>query len=344
MTEPQDVQAALQHRQRVMEMARAFRVSQILFTCIELGVFDAIAGGARTDEEIAAAINATPRGAARLLGAATALGLVEKRQNGFVNTPMAETCLTRGGSAYVGDSLKLESAFRRRWEHLTAAIRTGQRPEENVRDEKAEDWVRNFEHALFDMASPVAPFVASALALPQNRPLRVLDVGGGHGAYSIALARRYPQLKATIFELPCVVPVAREIIAQAGLSDRVFVQEGDFQRDELGSGYDVALVFGVLNGEPPEGRPALISKVFRALDPGGFIVLRDLVLNADRTGPLEAMIFDLQMLLATDAGGLDTAEEWTRWLVAAGFAPPRAIALPVWIGPPLIVAEKPAAG
>jgi cyclopropane fatty-acyl-phospholipid synthase-like methyltransferase len=190
------------------------------------------------------------------------------------------------------------------------------------------------------MARPVAPIIADALALPEDRRLRVLDVGGGHGGYSIALAQRYPLLTATVFELPRVVPVAREIIAQAEMAERVSVQEGDFQRDALGSGYDLALVLGVLNGEPPEGRAALIAKVFTALSPGGRIVLRDFVLDADRAGPPEAAIFALQMLLATGAGGLDTCDEWTSWLTAAGFDPPQTICLPDWAGAALIVADK----
>jgi len=144
-----------------------------------------------------------------------------------------------------------------------------------------------------------------------------------------------------VFELPAVVPFAREIIDQAGLADRVTVQAGNFQQEGVGHGYDVALVFGVLNGEPPEGRPALIRKVYDCLSPGGRIVLRDFVLDPDRAGPPEAAIFALQMLLATEAGGLDTRDDWARWLAEAGFAPPRIVPLPEWVGAELTIAVKP---
>lgn len=341
MNDSELARIVLQQRQRLREMARGYRAAQILFACVELDVFEAIAAGALCAPDIATAIQADARGTELLLNAAVAIGLLEKRDKSFFNTPITETCLTRGGPGYIADSLKLESAFYRRWEYLTAAVKSGQRPEENVRDEQAGDWVRHFECALYNMARPMAPFIADALGLPEDRALRVLDVGGGHGGYSIALARRYPRLTATVFELPRVVPVTREIVAQAGVAERVSVQAGDFKRDDLGHGYDVVLVFGVLNGEPPEGRPALIAKAFAALKPGGRIVLRDAVLDADRAGPPEAAIFALQMLLATDAGGLDTRDEWTRWLIAAGFTPPQSISLPAWIGSELIVADKP---
>ena len=117
-------------------------------------------------------------------------------------------------------------------------------------------------------------------------------------AYSMSLARRYPLLQATVYELPRVVPVARRLIEEAGMSDRVTVQEGDFQQEGLGEGYDMALVFGVMNGEPPEGRPALIRKVFEALNPGGKIVLRDFVLDPDRAVPTRS-----RYLCLADAAG-----------------------------------------
>jgi hypothetical protein len=304
-------------------------------------VFEALDGRRATAAEVATGLGADARGVELLLNAAAALGLLEKREGRFANSALAQTCLAPGGPGAMAHSLRLQSAFYGRWGRLADAVRTGQRPEEDRRDEQADDWVRNFVYGLYDMARPVAPFVAEALVLPSDRPLRVIDVGGCHAAYSLALARRHPLLTATVFELPAVVPFAREIIDQAGLADRVSVQAGDFQQEGLGYGYDVALVFGVLNGEPPEGRPALIRKVYDCLDPGGLIVLRDLVLDPGRAGPPEAAIFALQMLLATEAGGLDTSEDWARWVVDAGFAPSHQVALPDWVGSSLTVSVKP---
>ena len=329
-----------EYRRHILDTLRAFRASQILMACAELGVFELLANEPLTDVEIANATGADTRGTSLLLNAAVALGLLAKREGCFANAPMTASCLAQHDANYIGDILKLEGAFYRRWGHLATAVKTGRRPVENVRDEEDDDWVRNFELALYKMAQPVAPIIANVLSLPEDRPLRVLDVGGGHGAYSIALAKRYPHLTATVFELPRVVPVAREIIAQAGMADRVLVQEGDFQHGNLGNGYDAALVFGVLNGESEQGRAALIARVHACLNPGGRIVIRELVLDSDRAGPPEAAIFALQMLLATDSGGMSTFDEVTQWLHDAGFAPPQMLLLPACIGAPLIVADK----
>lgn len=173
-----------------------------------------------------------------------------------------------------------------------------------------------------------------------DRPLRVIDLDGCHAAYSLALARQYSLVNATVFELPAVVPFAREIIDQTGLADRVTVQAGDSQQEGLGCGYDVAPVFGVLNGEPPQGHPALIRKTYDCLSLGGRIIAAGLCAGSGWAGPPEAAILALQMLLATDAGGLDTRDDWVCWLAEAGFAPPRVVPLPGSVGADLTIADK----
>jgi len=338
------VQSLLKQRQQLREMAQGFRQAQILLTCVELGVFEALKEGRATASEVAQAMGTDLRGTELLLNAAASIELLDKIEGRFSNKPLVAACLMPGTPGTMARSFQLQAAFYQRWGHLAEAVRTGKRPEENRRDEEPESWIENFVYGLYNMALPVAPAIAESLALPEDRPVRVIDVGGCHGAYSMALAERYPHLSATVFELPRVVPVAREIIAQAGMANRIVVQEGDFQQEGLGEGYDIALVFGVLNGEPPEGRPALIRKVFAALNPGGQLVLRDFVLDPDRAGPPEAAIFALQMLLATESGGLDTRADWDRWLTEAGFLPPQEIKLPEWIGSSMTLARKPEHG
>jgi cyclopropane fatty-acyl-phospholipid synthase-like methyltransferase len=334
-------ESVLKQRWQLQEMARSYRQSQILLTCVELGVFDVLYGRSVSAAQVAMAIGADSRAVELLLNAAVALELLEKRDSLYSNSTLTETHLTQSAAGGIERRLWLESAFYHRWGHLADAVRTGKHPEQNRRDEQTDEWVRTFIRGLYDTARNIAPFIADALALPRDQPLRVLDVGGGHGGYCIALAQRYPLLTATVFELPRVVPLAREIIAQAGMAGRVSVQEGDFQHEDLGNGYDVALLFGVLNGVPREKRPMLIRKIFSALNPGGQIVLREFVLDPDRASPPEATIFALHLLLTTEAGGLDTSDDWVEWLISAGFTPPQKIELPSWIGLALTISRKP---
>jgi SAM-dependent methyltransferase len=329
-----------QHRQQILEMLRAYRQSQIMIACTHLKIFESLSEGPKTSRETAELVGATVRGTDLLMNAAAAADLLEKEGEYFKNSPAAQTCLGRRGDHFLGDFISREGAFYNRWGNLLEAVRTGQRPAENKKDERAVGWVMDFEKALFDLSRGVAPLVAEALDLPEDRPLHVIDVGGGHGGYSMALARRYPNLTATVFELPAVVPVAREFIAGEGLSDRVNVKEGDFQKDDLGSGYDLALLFGVMGGEEPDGKVKLIKKTFAALKPGGRLILREFLLEPDRTHPPEAAFFALQMLLSTDSGGVSTSEEMENWIMEAGFRPPQKVDLPDWVGTSMLSTEK----
>lgn len=200
--------------------------------------------------------------------------------------------------------------------------------------------MRDFELAQYDLSRTVGPAVAEALDLPADQPIRVLDVGGGHGGYSMALARRYANVQAMVFELPAAAEVARELIASEGMGDRVSVQVGDFQKEALGSGYDLLLLFGMLVSETPVGKLALLRKAHAALVPGGMLAIRGFWLDDERTGPAEATLFSLHMLLSTDACDISTRAEISDWLSEAGFKRPHLAPLPAWVGSSLMLAYK----
>ncbi len=318
-----------EYRKQTMTLMRSYRSAQVLITCAELGIFEAIDDDARTAQDLAAELYVDAPALARLMNAAVALGFLEKRGNAFVNSPAALACLAHESPAYIGNLMKREAAFHERWTRLSKAVRTGRRPEENTRDEGQAGWVRSFELALRDAARPMAPLIAEALAplIPTRDKVHVIDVGGGHGMYSITLAQRYPNVHAIVFDLPPVAEVARAMIDEYDLGGQVTVQAGDFKMDMLGEGFDLALLFGVLVSETPQNSIALLHSVHRALAPGGSVVIRGQYLAPDRTGPLEATLFDLQMLLFTEEGQIHTSAEVTSWLDAAGFAPGETIQL-----------------
>lgn len=330
----------LDHWQTVQAMLRGYRPAQILITCTQLNVFNHLAAGPRNATELAELTNTNSQALERLLNAATAHDLLLKRDGHFTNTPLAETCLVEGGKFHLGNLIRREGAFFQRWSYLPEAVRSGQRPEPNIRDEGQRDWVLDFELALYDLALAYGPAVAEALALSEDRPLRVLDVGGGHGGYSMALARRYPNVHPTVFELPAAAAVARDIIEKEGMNGRVSVQEGDFQKEPLGSGYDLLLLFGVLVSESPPAKLDLLRKAYEALVPGGQIAIRGFWLNEDRAGPTQETIFSLHMLLSTDAGDISTRSEMGELVKQAGFDDFRPVALPGWETAQIDVANK----
>lgn len=330
----------LDHWQTVQTMLRGYRAAHVLITCAQLGLFDHLAGGSLDADTLARRSNTEPTSLTRLLNTAVSEKLLQKTGNKYANSPIAESCLIKGSPYPLGHLVRREGAFYQRWGYLTEAVRTGQRPEANIRDESSSNWVLDFELALYDLAKVYGPPIAEALALPPNRPVRVLDVGGGHGGYSMALARRYPNVQATVYELPAAAAVARDLITAADMTDRISVQEGDFQREPLGRGYDYLLLFGVLVSETPAQKIELLKKSHEALKPNGRVVIRGFWLNEDRTGPPPGPLFSLHMLLSTGAGDISTLNEMTGWLSEAGFVNERLLPLPEWVGSKLLIAEK----
>ncbi len=329
-----------QHWQAINRMMRGYRAAHLLVTCAQLRVFENLTPVPLDVDTLAAQTKTAAPALQRLLDGAVALGLLTKSDGLYRNSPLAQSCLAEDAPYYLSNLIRREGAFYQRWSYLTEAVRTGQRPEANIRDESENSWVYDFEMAMFDIARAAAPAVAEALDLPADRPLKVLDVGGGHGGYSMALARRYPNVTATVYELPAAAEVARQIIAQEGMAERVTVQDGNFQQESLGQGYDLILLFGVMVSETPTGKLSLLRKAHAALVPGGQVAVREFWLNEDRAGPVESTMFSLHMLLSTEAGDISTLTQMQGWLGEAGFVEARLQPLPEWLGSSLLIAKK----
>ena len=325
-------------------MMRGYRDAQILLTANQLGIFRHLADAPRRAAELAALTNSHPEALRRLLNAAAGLGLLTRQDDLYSNSKLAEACLVENGPFFLGNMAWLEQAGYERWGRLPEAVRSGHWPAPNRDMEDRTNWVRNFELAIYDLARISAPTIAENLELPTDRPLRLIDIGGGHGGYSMALARRYPNMTATVFELPAAAEVAREIVEAEGMSGRVMVRSGDFQKDDLGSDYDVALIFGVLVSETDEGKSALLRKTHAALSPGGLVVIRETWLDPeDPAKSPEAAFFSLHTLLANAVGDVATMDQMQAWLVEAGFEGTDFIDLPERTGSSLCVGRKPGA-
>jgi len=170
---------------------------------------------------------------------------------------------------------------------------------------------------------------------------RLLDVGGGHGLYSIRFCRRHPGLMATVFDLPQALDAARQTIVAERMTDRVSVQRGNFAHDDLGSGYDVVLLFNILHAWQPEQNVALLHKVAAALGPGGLVVVLG-QLPGKAMGPVAEAVARLQALnmFNAEAAQAYAFEDIAGWLAAAGFAGARRIRLRKSPGFALMLATK----
>ena len=131
---------------------------------------------------------------------------------------------------------------------------------------------------------------------------RLLDLGGGPATYAITFAQANPELKATVFDLPMPIEIARENIAKNGLTDRVDTLAGNFLKDDIGTGYDFIWISQILHSHDEEQCKLIIAKAVAALTPGGTLAIQDFYLNADGASPTGAAMFGVHMLAVTPRG------------------------------------------
>jgi hypothetical protein len=179
------------------------------------------------------------------------------------------------------------------------------------------DELRAFIGAMDVIAKPLAPRIVTDVYPGRSRAL--LDVGGASGTYTIALLQAAPEMKATLFDKPEVIEIARQRLGKAGVLDRVTLVQGDFYRDELPAGHDLAFISAIIHQNSPEQNVSLFRNVFGSLNRGGRVVIRDHVMEPDRTRPKDGALFAVNMLVSTPAGGTYTYDEIKVCLGQAGF-------------------------
>ncbi len=300
----------------LQELSRAFWGSRAVLTAIELDVFTAIGDGARAPD-VAAGIAADPRATEMLLNAVVSLGILTKADGVFYNTGMSAMYLSDRSPQSRRSALMHTVHMWERWSTLTEAVRTGTAADVGQRTSWGGQWVESFIAAMHSRAESTAASLVEAVGTAGIR--RLLDIGGGSGAYSIAFAQADPNLQAEILDLPQVLSIANRHIQAAGLSHRVTTREGDLRKDSFGEGYDLILLSAICHMLRPDENRDLFRRAFRALAPGGRMIVRDHLLTPDKTAPREGALFSLNMLSGTEGGASYSAEEYRAWMEEAGF-------------------------
>jgi len=137
-----------------------------------------------------------------------------------------------------------------------------------------------------------------------------------------------------ILDIPEVVPLTTEYVRQAGASAQVELRSGDMLHDDFGSGYDLIMLNAICHMFSEEQNRDIFRRALQALAPKGRLVVQDFILNPDKTGPQQAALFSLNMLVNTEAGASYSEVEYTNWMKAAGFAEVSRINLP---GPSILM-------
>jgi len=302
----------------ILKMARSFMESRILLTGAELNLFTLLAHQPLTGAEIAEQTGTAFRPLTVLLDALTALGVLVKRNDRYLCTPQAASFLAEEAAGTILPMVLHMGHLWHRWSELTGLLQSGQHAACQPDHFAEAGELKAFIGAMHVIAKSRADEIAAAVHPETAEAL--LDVGGASGTYTMAFLRSSNRMRATLFDRSEVMEMARDRLEQEGLLHRVNLISGDFYRDEFPQGHDLAWVSAIIHQNSPDQNLDLYRKVFRSLIPGGRIVIRDHVMENDRTKPLEGAIFAVNMLVATNGGGTYTFDEIREGLAQAGFS------------------------
>ena len=295
---------------------RGFQESRAILTAIELNIFAAVGDGA-TASQVAAKLSTHPRATEMLLNALVAMGTLTKTGAIFHTTPVTAQFFGGNSPDDARAAMMHTANLWHRWSTLTDCVRSGTSAGRQESAASGANWTESFIAAMHRNARARAPHVVQAVGVQSVH--KMLDVGGGSGAYSIAFAQADPSLQVELLDLPDVLPIAQGHIAQAGLSNRVKTRPGDLRTDPLGQGFDLILISAICHMLGPDENRDLLKRSHAALAPNGRIVISDFILDAGKTSPKQAALFALNMLVGTRDGSTYSENEYAAWLREAGF-------------------------
>jgi acetylserotonin N-methyltransferase len=312
---------------RLIEISTSYGVSQVFFTACQLGLFEQLGNGPMAADELSRKLNLHPRGCERLLAVLRHLGLVERDGEVYRNTEVSSYC-TSGSPVHLEALSMWGNPFYHMWEFLPDALReysprwkqaVGSTADE-VFAALYEDPVRlrRFVAMMNANNEPIGMEMAERFDFTPHRC--VLDVAGASGGMVLSIAKRYPQLRGIVMDLPPVCKLATENIEANGLADRCTTAVADLFAGPYPVGADVITLGYILHDWSDQKCHLILKHCFEALPSGGVLLVSEKVLNNDFSGDRFALVSDLHMLLCCEPGARERSEaEYRSLLEEAGF-------------------------
>ena len=302
-------------------MAGGYRAACVVGAAAELDLFTLLSKESLTAEAAAGRLNADLRALRILLDAVAALGLLDKRNDLYSVPDLLRPLLSGDDPQTLLPMLLHNMTILRSWSQLAWVVQSGKPPARQASIRGADADRAAFVAAMHSISGPMADDLVARLGPP--RFTHLLDVGGASGTWTLAFLRAAATATATLVDLPDAIAQARQRLAGTPFASRVNLVSGNFYQDELPSGADYAWVSAIIHQHSRQHNRELFAKVFRALQPGGRIGIRDMVMDASRIYPVAGALFAVNMLVNTESGGTFTYAEIAADLEAAGFVKPR---------------------
>lgn len=323
----------------LLETQMAYTLARVVMAGVKLGVFDALAGGDATAEDVARRCGTDPHATEKLLFALVAAKYVKATGASYGLTPVSRKWLLRDSEHSLADKLLFQF---HEWDFMERSeeyVRTGQPLELHSMVE--EDQWDSYQRGMRSLARALSDEAIKRMPVPDGAR-NMLDIGGSHGYYSVALCRKHEGLSAVVLDLPDAVKQAAPLLAEEGMGDRVVHREGDALSDDLGeAAYDLVIISQLVHHFTDEQNCDLAARIARTLRPGGVYAILDAFRpeTPGDTGQLAALL-DFYFAL-TSQSGTWTPDEMAGWQRAAGLEPRKPIRLRTAPGAGIQAATKP---
>ena len=307
----------------LLETQIAYTLARVVMVGTKLGVFQALADGPATADEVAERCETSPAATDKLLFALAGAGYLRAEGDRYALTPVSRKWLLRDSPHSLADKLRLQFL---EWDWVERSedyVRTGEPLEIHAMTD-AGDWDL-YQRGMRSLAGAFSTEALKRMPLPKQ-PRDMLDIGGSHGYYSVGLCRRHEGLSSVILDLPEAIEHAAPLLAAEGMGERVVHRAGDALADDLGTdAYDIVLIAQVVHHFSADQNRELTERVARALRPGGVYAVLDAFRprtagEAGQPGALLEFYFAL-----TSQSGTWAVEEIADWQRGAGLSPRRAI-------------------
>jgi hypothetical protein len=315
-----------------MPIARSIQVAQ------RMGVIAELAAGPSTAAAVATKLGLREQGTGLLLDVLTVTGVASLASDGrYSLSPRAARWLDPSSDRYIGDYIEDTFHYWEWWAGLEDLVRDGRSIELHKREPDDPYW-RVYITGQYELARLSSASVAKAVALPDGAR-SLLDVAGAHGEYSMALCRRHAELSSTIVDLPGSARIGREIVATAGMSERVAYVEGDMFAADFEGPHDGALAFNIVHHLSPDQARTLFVRIAEALAPGAPLCVLDLYDRPPGKRPDSGSFLGLFFHLTSGADTYSTGEV-SEWLSDSGFGRSKVRTLPQLPGLAIVRAER----
>ncbi|OGP54589.1 MAG: hypothetical protein A2Y65_06335 [Deltaproteobacteria bacterium RBG_13_52_11] len=296
----------------------ALMLARTVMAGTKLGIFEALAAGPLTAAELAAQCQTNPPATIKLLNALVGARYLRTDDERYTLTRVARKWLLKDSPKSIYDKMLFHFTEWEWIEHYEEYVRMG-KPLSIHETLSDEEW-GVYQRGMRTVVGFQAREVVWRTPMPKN-PRAMLDIGGSHGYFSVAFCRRYPGLRAVVLDLPEAVKHAAPILAKEGMGDRVVHRVGNVLTDDLGiDAWDLVFISQFVHHFDDATNRDLVQRAARALRPGGFLAIQDMLRPSSGKEAVLVLLSDLYFANASQSGSC-SLKEIADWQRAAGLVP-----------------------